>query len=112
VAQQYAAQRNDIRLRIEQAFLGHEASLARLVAARRGVAASVEAFRDARLRYQAGLSSELDLSNTQERLIASLVQRLEATVNVNITYAQLLRELLPMPTDPDAAVPALLQWSP
>ncbi len=112
VAQQYAAQRNDIRLRIEQAFLGHEASLARLVAARRGVAASLEAFRDARLRYQAGLSSELDLSNTQERLIASLVQRLEATVNVNITYAQLLRELLPMPTDPDAAVPARLEWTP
>ncbi|AFY28103.1 TolC family protein [Cyanobium gracile] len=112
VAQQYAAQRNDIRLRIEQAFLGHEASLARLVAARRGVAASLEAFRDARLRYQAGLSSELDLSNTQERLIASLVGRLEATVNVNITYAQLLRELLPMPTDPDAAVPARLQWTP
>jgi len=76
------------------------------------VTASLEAFRDARLRYQAGLSNELDLSNTQERLIASLVLRLEATVNVNITYAQLLRELLPMPTDPDAAVPARLQWSP
>ncbi|WP_254216711.1 TolC family protein [Synechococcus sp. CCY 9618] len=111
-AQRYAARRNDIRLRIEQAFLGHEASLARLVAARRGVAAGLEAFRDARLRYQAGLSSELDLSNTQERLITSLVQRLEATVNVNVTYAQLLRELLPMPTDPAAPVPALLQWTP
>ena len=112
VAQRYAARRNDIRLRIEQAFFGHEASLARLVAARRGVAASLEAFRDARLRYQAGLSSELDLSNTQERLIASLVQRLEATVNVNVTYAQLLRELLPMPTDPTAPVPPILQWKP
>jgi outer membrane protein TolC len=74
--------------------------------------ASLEPFREARLRYQAGLSSELDLSNTQERLIGSLVQRLEATVNVNITYAQQLRELLPMPTDPDAAVPARLPWSP
>ncbi|WP_254952028.1 MULTISPECIES: TolC family protein [unclassified Cyanobium] len=108
VAQQYAAQRNDIRLRIEQAFFGHEASLARLVAARRGVAASLEAFRDARRRYQAGLSSELDLSNTQVRLICSLVQRLEATVNVNVTYAQ----LLPMPTDPGAPVPARLQLEP
>ncbi len=110
--QQYVAQRNDIRLRIEQAFFGHEASLARLVAARRGVAASLEAFRDARLRYRSGLSSELDLSNTQERLIGSLVQRLEATVNVNITYAQLLRELLPMPMDPGAAVPPRLQLEP
>ena len=82
------------------------------MAARRGVKASLEAFRDARLRYQAGLSSELDLSNTQERLIGSLVQRLEATVNVNVTYAQLLRELLPMPTDPEAPVPSRLQWTP
>ena len=96
VTQQYAAQRNDIRLRIEQAFFGREASLA--------------PFREARLRYQAGLSSELDLSNTQERLIGSLVQRLKATVNV--TYAQLLRDLLPMPTDPGAPVPSRLQLTP
>jgi len=40
------------------------------------------------------------------------VQRLEATVNVNVTYAQLLRELLPMPTDPEAPVPSRLQWTP
>jgi len=99
-------------LRIEQAFFGHEASLARLMAARRGVKASLEAFRDARLRYQAGLSSELDLSNTQERLIGSLAQRLEATVNVIVTYAHLLREQLPMPTDPVAPVPSCLQWTP
>jgi OMF family outer membrane factor len=34
---------------------------------------------------------------------------LEATVNVNITYAQRLRERLPMPSDPNAPVPARLQ---
>ena len=111
-AQQYAAQRNDIRLRLEQAFFNHEASLAKLASARRGVAAALEAFRDVRLRYQSGLSSELDLSNTQEKLIASLVSRLNATVDVNITYAQLLRELLPVPRDPNAPVPALLQLNP
>lgn len=37
-AQQYAANRNDIRLRIEQAFFNHEASLAKLSSARPGVA--------------------------------------------------------------------------
>jgi len=103
-AQQYAAQRNDIRLRIEQAFFNHEASLAKLASARRGLAAALEAFRDVRLRYQAGLSSELDLSNTQEKLINALVSRLNATVGVNISYAQLLRELLPVPRDPQAPV--------
>lgn len=108
-AQQYAAQRNEIRLRLEQAFFNHEASLAKLSSARRGVAASLEAFRDVRLRYLTGLSSELDLSNTQEKLIQSLVNRLNATVDVNISYAQLLRELLPMPRDPDAPVNPMLQ---
>ena len=111
-AQQVAAQRNDIRLRLEQAFFRHEASLAKLASARRGVAASLEAFRDVRLRYLSGLSSELDVSNTQEQLFASLVRRLNATVEVNITYARLLRELLPVPRDPQAPFLPQLQWPP
>ena len=112
-AQEFAAQRDAIRLRLESAFFNHEASLAKLAAARRGVSAALEAFRDVRLRYQTGLSSEVDLSITQERLIASLVQRLNATTAVNISYAQLLRELLPVPRDPDAALtPQLLLTTP
>ena len=110
-AQQYAATRNDIRRRIEQAFFNHEASLAKLSSARRGVAAALEAFRDVRLRYLSGLDSELNVSNTQDRLINSLVQRLNATVNVNITYAKLLKELLPMPRDPILPIQPQLQLS-
>ncbi len=110
-AQQYAASRNDIRLRIEQAFFNHEASLAKLSSARRGVAAALEAFRDVRLRYLTGLDNELNLSNTQDRLINSLVRRINATVNVNITYAKLLKELLPMPRDPNLPVQPQLQLS-
>jgi len=108
-AQTYAAQRNTIRLRLEQSFFNHEASLAKLASARRGLAAALEAFRDVRLRYLTGLSSELDLSNTQEKLISALVSRLNATVGVNITYAQLLRELLPVPRDPSAPLQPQLQ---
>ena len=108
-AQQYAASRNDIRLRLEQAFFDHEASLAKLSSARRGVAAALEAFRDVRLRYLTGLDSELNVSNTQDRLINSLVQRINATVNVNITYAKLLKELLPMPRDPNLPIQPQLQ---
>ena len=110
-AQQVAATRNDIRLRLEAAFFNHEASLAKLSSARRGVAAALEAFRDVRLRYLTGLSSEIDLSNTQDRLIQSLVQRLNATVNVNVTYAQLLRELMPVPRDPDQPLQPRLRLS-
>lgn len=111
-AQQYAASRNDIRLRIEQAFFTHEASLAKLSSARRGVAAAIEAFRDVRLRYQSGLSSEVDVSFTQDQLINSLVRRLNATVAVNVSYARLLRELLPMPRDPQQPVQPVLQVNP
>ncbi|WP_231857215.1 MULTISPECIES: TolC family protein [unclassified Synechococcus] len=107
-SQSYAATRNTIRLRLERAFLNHEASLAKLVSARRAVGASKEAFRDSTLRYKTGLTNEVDLSVTQTQLVDSLVNRLIATVDVNVTYAQLLRELLPMPTDPDTTVPTEL----
>ena len=107
-SQSYAATRNSIRLRLERAFLNHEASLAKLVSARRAVGASKEAFRDSTLRYRTGLTNEVDLSVTQTQLVDSLVNRLIATVDVNVTYAQLLRELLPMPKDPDTEVPAEL----
>jgi hypothetical protein len=66
------------------------------------VAASLEGFRDARLRYRSGLSDETTLSLTQDRLVQSLVRRLNATIDVNVTYARLLRELLPVPRDPAA----------
>ena len=74
------------------------------MSARRAVGASKEAFRDTRLRYQAGLSNEVDLSMTQEQLVNALVRRLFATVDVNVTYARMLRELLPMPKNPNDPV--------
>ena len=107
-AQQYINRRNGIRLRLEQAFFNHEASLAKLVSTRRALGASKEAFRDASLRYQTGLTNEVELSITQEQLVDALVRRLLATIDVNITYAQLLRELLPMPRDPSMPVPTHL----
>ena len=50
----------------------------------------------------------MDLSVTQTQLVDALVNRLVATVDVNVTYAQLLRELLPMPSDPALTVPAVI----
>ena len=107
-SQAYAATRNQIRLRLERAFLNHEASLAKLVSARRAVGAGKEAFRDSSLRYKTGLSNEVDLSVTQTQLVEALVNRLTATVDVNVTYARLLRELLPMPRDPELSVPTTI----
>jgi hypothetical protein len=64
------------------------------------LAAAIEAFRNERLRYRKGLSNELNLSSTQALLMESLLARLNPTVAVNITDARLLRELLPVPRDP------------
>ena len=75
------------------------------------MAAALEAFRDVRLRYLTGLDSELNVSNTQDRLINTLVRRINATVGVNITYAKLLRELLPMPRNPNLPIQPQLQLS-
>jgi hypothetical protein len=62
-----------------------------------------------KIRWKDGQSNELLLSNTQDQLINSLINRLTATVNVNITYAQLLRELLPVSQDPNRAITPNLQ---
>lgn len=110
VQQQLVARRDAIQLRLETAYVNHTASIARLEAAQQEVAAGLEAFRDVRLRYQSGLSSETDLSLTQERLISSLLRRLQATVGVNLTYARLLRELLPMPRNPATPLTPRLTW--
>ena len=112
IGQEAEALRDRIRLRMETAFFDHEASLARLSAARIGVAAALEAFRDSRLRYELGLDDELELSVTQDQLIASLIGRLQATVDVNISYARLLRELLPVPRDPGTPIVPQLRLDP
>jgi hypothetical protein len=49
------------------------------------------------------------VSFTQDQLINSLVRRLNATVAVNVSYARLLRELLPMPRDPAQPIQPQLQ---
>ncbi len=110
--QRLVAQRNDIRLRLETAFFNHEASLAKLVSARRAVAASLEGFRDAKLRYQTGLANEVTLSLTQDQLVRDLVRRLDATIDVNISYAKLLRELLPVSRDPAEVITPQLSIKP
>jgi hypothetical protein len=41
-----------------------------------------------------------------------LVRRLNATIDVNITYARLLRELLPVPRDPAVPLQPRLELTP
>ncbi|MEB3318291.1 MAG: TolC family protein [Cyanobacteriota bacterium] len=102
--QSLARERNNIRQRLEAAFYDHQAALGQIVAARAAYAASREAFRDVRARYQLGLADYSDVALTVTSLTAGLEGVAESTTLANVSYAQLLRELLPVPDQPGLPV--------
>jgi outer membrane protein TolC len=108
--QQSARERNAIRQRLETAFFDQRASLGQILAARASYRAAKQAFADVRARYQLGLANFSDVSDTIRSLTAALEARAEAVTQANISYAQLLRELLPVPDRPNqpVALPLLL----
>ena len=105
-AQAEAEERNAIRQRLETAYFDHTAAIEQIGAAKSSFRAAREAYRDARARYEFGLANYTDLSDTVTKLTIALEQRAEAVTDANLSYAQLLRELLPVPTKP--SVPVLL----
>lgn len=110
-AQELARERNAIRQRLEAGFFDQRAALEQIVAARASYAAAREAYRDVRARYQLGLSSYTDVASTVSTLTAAMEGVAEATTLANVSYAQLLRELLPVPDQPGApvALPLVLE---
>jgi outer membrane protein TolC len=102
--QDLARERNAIRQRLEAGFFDQRAALEQIVAARASYAAAREAYRDVRARYQLGLSSYTDVASTVSTLTAAMEGVAEATTLANVSYAQLLRELLPVPDQPGAPV--------
>jgi outer membrane protein TolC len=111
--QQLARERNAIRQRLEAAFYDHRAALRQIVAARASYSASREAFRDVRARYQLGLADYSDVADTVATLTGAMEGVAESTTLANVSYAQLLRELLPVPDRPDQPVtlPLVLEGS-
>ena len=112
--QNLARERNAIRQRVESAFFDHRAALEQIVAARAAYSAAREAFRDVRARYQLGLADYSDVANTVMTLTAAMEGVAESTTLANVSYAQLLRELLPVSDQPGAPVslPLVLEGSP
>ena len=74
------------------------------MAARASYSASREAFRDVRARYQLGLADYSDVATTVATLTGAMEGVAESTTLANVSYAQLLRELLPVPDRPDKPV--------
>lgn len=103
-AQRQARQRNAIRQRLEQSFFAHRAALSQVIAARASLKAAREAFRDMRARYQLGLSDYTDVSDAIVSLTQAMEEKATAITLANISYAQMLRDLLPVPDAPEKPV--------
>jgi outer membrane protein TolC len=99
-----ATERNGIRQRLESAFYDNRAALSQIIAANASFKAAREAYRDSRARYEFGLADYTDLSDTITALTTAMEQKAEAMTLVNLSYAQLLRELLPVPRQPGVPV--------
>jgi outer membrane protein TolC len=99
-----ARERNAIRQRLEHAYFDHTASLDQILAARAAYHAAREAFRDIRARYQLGLADYTDVSNTIRQLTEAMEARAESVTLANVSYARLLRELLPVSDRSDQVV--------
>lgn len=102
--QALARERNSIRQRLESAFFDQRASLSQIVASRSAYGAAREALRDVRARYQLGLADYTDVSDTIRQLTQAMEGVAESVTLANVSYAQLLRELLPVPAQPTAPV--------
>jgi outer membrane protein TolC len=97
VLQRLARQRNQIRQELETAFYDYRASLSQLNAAEASYRASREAFRDARARYQLGLADYTDVSETISLMTRAMEGIAESMTLANVSYARMLRQLLPVP---------------
>lgn len=95
-----ASERNGIRQRLESAFYDHRAALSQIIAANASFQAAKEAYRDSRARYEFGLADYTDLADTIASLTTAMEQRAEAMTLANLSYARLLRQLLPVPRQP------------
>ncbi len=102
--QALARERNSIRQRMEAAFFDHRAALRQIVSSRASYAAAREAFRDVRARYQLGLANYTDVSQTIQLLTQTMESVAESITLANVSYAQLLRELITVPNQPGAPV--------
>ena len=102
--QEEAETRNKIRQDLESSFYQHKAALSLIIAANSAYEAAREAYRDTRARFEFGFADYTDLSDTIRSLTLAMEQRAEAITLANVSYAQLLRQLIPVPFDPTQSV--------
>ncbi|RUT04451.1 hypothetical protein DSM106972_046790 [Dulcicalothrix desertica PCC 7102] len=88
---QFAEQRNQIRFQVEQAFSQLQSNLSNIQTANVALEQATEALRLARLRFQAGVGTQTDVINAQNRLTQSEGNRVTAILGYNRALATIQR---------------------
>ncbi|HBE17146.1 MAG TPA: transporter [Cyanobacteria bacterium UBA11149] len=93
----FAAQRNQVRFEVEQAFFNLRANKENIQTANLALEQAQESLRLARLRFQAGVGTQTDVINQQTALTRSRVNLLTAILNYNRALADLQRAISNLP---------------
>ena len=87
----FALTREQIRTQVEQAYAQLQFNLKNVETSNVGLEEAREALRLARLRFQAGVGTQTDVINQEDRLTQAEGNRVTAIVNYNLALAQLKR---------------------
>ncbi len=95
--ERYSDLRSDIRLQVESAFYDLQATFENIGVANLGVEEATEALRLARLRFQAGVGTQLDVINQETDLTRAQNQLLQAVIGYNRSLSRLHRAVSNLP---------------
>lgn len=89
----FAAQRNQIRFEVEQAYSNLQSNLQNIQTASVALEQSREALRLARLRFQAGVGTQTEVIDAEDDLTQAEGDRVAAILDYNRAFAQLQRSI-------------------
>ncbi|HBQ98585.1 MULTISPECIES: TolC family protein [unclassified Roseofilum] len=98
--QQFADNRNRIRLEVEDAYFQLVSSFDNIQTSIVGLAQAEEALRLARLRFQAGVGTQTDVINSETDLTQAQFNQVQAILGYNLAVARLQRAISNLPASP------------
>ncbi|MBD1936937.1 TolC family protein [Microcoleus sp. FACHB-68] len=101
---QFADQRNQVRLQVEQAYYDLRANFENIQTSSVEVERSREALRLARLRFQAGVGTQSEVIDAESELTRSEGNRVRAILGYNRALATMLRAVSNTPTAGDVTI--------
>ncbi|MDJ1170454.1 TolC family protein [Roseofilum sp. BLCC_M154] len=98
--QQFADNRNRIRLEVEDAYFQLVSSFDNIQTSIVGLAQAEEALRLARLRFQAGVGTQTDVINSETDLTQAQFNQVQAILGYNVAVSRLQRAISNLPPTP------------